>query len=134
METGKVELLASHVLIVDDDGPIRNLVRQIMKRIGLEGVEARDGAEAVELLREGAEPRLMVLDLMMPKMNGWQVLEFMNREGKIARIPVIVLTAVGSQRTDSLPDLGVRAVLNKPFEIQDLIATAKRILDQPAGN
>jgi CheY-like chemotaxis protein len=120
------------VLIVDDDGPIRNLVRQVLKRIGLEAMEARDGAEAVELLGH-AQPDLMVLDLMMPKMNGWEVLEFMRREGKIEQTPVIVLTAVGAQRTENLPQLGVRAVLNKPFEIHDLIATAKRILEQPAA-
>ena len=121
------------VLIVDDDGPIRNLVRQVLKRIGLDAVEARDGAEAVDMLATFA-PSLVVLDLMMPKMNGWEVLEFMRREGKIDATPVIVLTAVGSQRTENLPELGVRAVLNKPFEIQDLIATAKRILErQPAA-
>jgi CheY-like chemotaxis protein len=66
-------------------------------------------------------------------MNGWEVLEFMRREGKIEQTPVIVLTAVGAQRTENLPQLGVRAVLNKPFEIHDLIATAKRILEQPAA-
>ena len=120
-------------LIVDDDGPIRNLVRQIVRRIGLEAREARDGLEAVEILGR-SRPRLVVLDLMMPKMNGWEVLEYMRREEQIEHVPVIVLTAVGAQRTESLPALGVRAVLNKPFDIHDLITTAKRILEQTANS
>lgn len=115
------------VLIVDDDPPIRNLVRQIFKRMGYEGREARDGAEALAIISE-ATPRLMVLDLMMPKMNGWEVIDALREQGKINEIPVIVLTAVGAQRTDNLPSLGVRAILGKPFEIQDLINTAQRVL------
>lgn len=117
----------TYVLIVDDDPPIRNLVRQIFRRMGYEGREARDGSEALAIISEGV-PRLMVLDLMMPRMNGWEVIEALRQQNQIDTIPVIVLTAVGSQRTENLPSLGVRAVLGKPFEIQDLINTAQRVL------
>lgn len=119
----------SYVLIVDDDPPIRNLVKQVLRRMGHEGREARDGAEALTIIEE-ALPRLVVLDLMMPRMNGWEVIEALRERQLIEKIPVIVLTAVGSQRTDNLPALGVRAVLGKPFEIIDLMATAKRVLDE----
>jgi chemosensory pili system protein ChpA (sensor histidine kinase/response regulator) len=117
----------SDILIVDDDPPIRNLVRQIFKRMGFDAREARDGAEAISEI-ESSIPRLVVLDLMMPRMNGWEVIDRLRADGKMERIPVIVLTAVGSQRTEELPSLGVRAVLGKPFEIHDLINTAKTVL------
>ena len=119
----------SFVLIVDDDAPIRNLVKQILKRMGHEGREARDGAEAIAIVDQ-ALPRLMVLDLMMPTMNGWEVIEALRERNLMDRVPVIVLTAVGSGRTGDLPGLGVRAVLGKPFEIHELVATAQRVLDE----
>jgi CheY-like chemotaxis protein len=117
------------ILIVDDDPPIRNLLRQVFIRIGFTAREARDGQEAVESI-EGNMPRLMMLDLMMPRMNGWQVLEHLRDNGLLERIPVVVLTAVGAHRTEGLAEFGVRAILSKPFEIQDLIRTVNEILDQ----
>lgn len=117
------------VLIVDDDPPIRNLLRHIFKRIGFDAREARDGVEAISLV-EQAVPKLMMLDLMMPRMNGWEVLEKLRERGLLDQVPVVVLTAVGSQRTDTLRDYGVRAVLSKPFEIHDLISTVKTILEE----
>jgi CheY-like chemotaxis protein len=118
----------SDVLIVDDDPPIRHLLRQVFKRIGLEAREARDGVEAISYVEESV-PRLIMLDLMMPRMNGWEVLETLQKRGLLERIPVVVLTALGSQRTEGLKAYGVRAVLSKPFEIRDLIATVKSILE-----
>lgn len=122
--------LGGDVLIVDDDAPIRNLLRQVLKRIGLPSREARDGVEAIGSIEE-ALPRLMMLDLMMPRMNGWEVLEQLREKNLLSKVPVVVLTAVGAHRTESLREFGVRAVLNKPFEIQDLIHTVRQILEQP---
>lgn len=120
---------AHDILIVDDDPPIRNLLRQVFVRIGFSAREARDGQEAVEII-ESAIPRLMMLDLMMPRMNGWQVLEHLRENGLLERIPVVVLTAVGAHRTEGLSEFGVRAILSKPFEIQDLIRTVNEILEK----
>ena len=117
----------SDVLIVDDDPPIRMLLRQVFVRIGLTTREARDGMEALSCIDQ-AVPSLMVLDLMMPRMNGWQVLEQLREQNLLDRVPVVVLTAVGPSRTESLGEFGVRAVLNKPFEIQDLVRTVRSIL------
>lgn len=117
------------ILIVDDDPPIRNLLRQVFQRIGFSAQEARDGQEAVEIIGTNL-PKLMMLDLMMPRMNGWQVLEHLRENGLLERIPVVVLTAVGAHRTEGLSAFGVRAILSKPFEIQDLIRTVNEILDE----
>lgn len=97
--------------------------------MGVDSREARDGIEALSSVEQSL-PRLMLLDLMMPRLNGWEVLQQLRERGLLDRIPVVVLTAVGSQRTEGLADYGVRAVLGKPFEIQDLITTVKGILDQ----
>lgn len=133
-QTEAVETIESskdtrEVLIVDDDPPIRNLLRQIFKRIGLDAREARDGVEAIALV-ENALPRLIMLDLMMPRMNGWEVLQRLRDTGLLEKVPVVVLTAVGAQRTEGLAGFGVRAVLSKPFEISDLIRTVRKILDE----
>lgn len=121
--------IRSEVLIVDDDPPIRNLLRQIFKRMGVDSREARDGIEALSSVEQSL-PRLMLLDLMMPRLNGWEVLQQLRERGLLDQIPVVVLTAVGTQRTEGLSEYGVKAVLGKPFEIQDLITTVKGILDQ----
>ena len=129
---GSEETPVSHdILIVDDDPPIRNLLRQVFLRIGFSAREARDGQEAVEII-ETSLPKLMMLDLMMPRMNGWQVLEHLRDNGLLERVPVVVLTAVGAHRTEGLSEFGVRAILSKPFEIQDLIRTVHEILDETA--
>lgn len=118
----------SEILIVDDDPPIRNLLRQIFKRMGFDAREARDGVEAISCVSE-ALPRLIMLDLMMPRMNGWEVLQHLRDQGLLDKLPVIVLTAVGTQRTEGLSEFGVRAVLSKPFEISDLISTVQKIIE-----
>lgn len=116
------------VLIVDDDAPIRNLLHQVFKRLGLPTREARDGIEALSCIDEQL-PDLVMLDLMMPRMNGWQVLEHLRDNGILDDLPVIVLTAVGPVRAEGLKEFPIRAVLGKPFEIRELIETVQQILD-----
>lgn len=118
----------TYVLIVDDDPPIRNLLRQIFKRLGFEAREARDGVEAIAQVEE-AMPRLIMLDLMMPRMNGWEVLSTLRDRGLLDKVTVVVLTAVGSTRTEGLREFGVRAILSKPFEIHDLTNIIRNVLD-----
>ncbi len=80
---GPVAPPRSDVLIVDDDPPIRNLLRQIFRRMGFDAREARDGVEAISHVEEGM-PRLIMLDLMMPRMNGWEVLWCSQRSARNA--------------------------------------------------
>lgn len=120
-----------HALIVDDDQPIRNLVRHILRRMGVPSREAANGLEALQMIAE-ARPRVVFLDLMMPQMNGWDVLEALRDKGTLPDLPIIVLTAVDSQRTEGLSEQGVRAILTKPFEVEELIRTTNRILAETA--
>lgn len=121
--------IGAEILVVDDDPPIRALVRQIIRRTGHESVEARDGVEAIEQIEHNL-PRLIVLDLMMPRMNGWQVLEELRNRGILGRVPVLVLSAVALQRSESLAEYGVSGVLGKPFEVGELVGMLRKILDE----
>jgi chemosensory pili system protein ChpA (sensor histidine kinase/response regulator) len=126
--TGPDRALRGGVLIVDDDAPIRNLLHQVFKRLGLTTREAKDGVEALSCIDEQL-PDLVMLDLMMPRMNGWQVLEHLRDNGILDELPVVVLTAVGPVRAEGLKEFPIRAVLGKPFEIRELIETVQQILD-----
>lgn len=120
---------AGGILVVDDDPPIRALLRQIIRRAGHETVEARDGLEALERIDQ-ALPRMIVLDLMMPRMNGWEVLEALRERGMLGRVPVLVLSAVAAQRAETLAEYGVHGILGKPFEVGELIEMLRKILDE----
>ena len=73
---------------------------------------------------------MIVLDLMMPRMNGWQVLEALRDRGMLGRVPVLVLSAVAAQRAESLAEFGVRGILGKPFEVGELVEMLRKILDE----
>lgn len=117
------------VLIVDDDRPIRNLVRQIVGRLDVSTREACNGQEAIDQI-EGRRPDIMILDLMMPRVSGWQVLQWMRENGLLDSIRVVVLTAVGSKKMSGLVDYPIRAVIDKPFEIAELTETIRAIIDE----
>jgi len=106
------------ILVVDDDDAIRRLLFTILRRRGLAVDAAKDGAEALEQL-ERFRYALVLLDLMMPRVNGWEVLRHLERRSRAERPVVIVLTA-GAEPRDFNPDL-VAGSIRKPFEIDLLL-------------
>lgn len=116
------------ILIVDDDQPIRNLVRQIVHRLGYPARDAANGEEAIAQL-ENQLPDLLVLDLMMPKVSGWEVLTWLQERNHLPSLPVVVLTAVGSNKMKGLDDFDVQAVIAKPFEVSELMTELRQILE-----
>lgn len=116
------------ILIVDDDQPIRNLVRQIVQRLGYPSRDAANGEEAIAQL-ENQLPDLLVLDLMMPKVSGWEVLEWLQERDHLPSLPVVVLTAVGSSKMKGLDDFDIQAVIAKPFEVSELMNELRQILE-----
>jgi len=121
----------STVLVVDDDPDILEALSEILEAEGFEIRRARNGKEALERLEPDA-PQLILLDLMMPVMDGWEFAQRMRqRPPEIARIPIIVLSAdrnVGSKAAD----LGAVGHLAKPFELNDLLELVRRSLEPAA--
>jgi DNA-binding response OmpR family regulator len=116
------------VLVADDDRDIRQLVAFRLERADYEVVEATDGEEAVRLVTE-LLPDLAVLDLMMPKLNGYEVTQAIRRHEETKRIPVILLTA-RVQEADVARgfEAGADDYLRKPFSPQELLARVQAIL------
>ena len=85
------------ILVVDDEARMRKLVRDFLEREGFQVLEAGDGAEAMDLFYEEKEISLVILDVMMPKMDGWQTLREIRQS---SQVPVIMLTARSEERDE----------------------------------
>ena len=114
------------ILVVDDESRMRKLVRDFLAREGFQVIEAADGEEAVDLFYENRDVALIILDVMMPKMDGWQTCREIRAESKV---PIIMLTAKGDEQ-DELKgfDLGVDEYISKPFSPKILVARVEAIL------
>ena len=114
------------ILVVDDESRMRKLVRDFLEREGFEVLEAGDGVEAMDLFYEEKEVALVILDVMMPKMDGWQTLREIRQT---SQVPVIVLTARSEER-DELQGfkLGVDEYISKPFSPKILVARVEAVL------
>lgn len=114
------------ILVVDDESRMRKLVRDFLEREGYQVLEAGDGLEAMELFYEEKDIALLILDVMMPKMDGWQVCREIRQSSKV---PIIMLTARSEER-DELQgfQLGVDEYISKPFSPKILVARVGAIL------
>lgn len=113
------------VLIVDDDDGFRSVLMELLQGFGYDVLCAENGLVALELLRRGLRPCLILLDLMMPKMNGWEFLECQRQEPALAHIPVAILSGV--DRLDAkAASLGVSTLLRKPVELDTLLEVVAR--------
>ena len=114
------------VLIVDDDVAVLEVLRRFLTKAGYDIRVASNGAAALELVHSGPPPDLMVLDLMMPVMSGFEVLSALRTNKDWATIPVIVLTATMGY---SANHLDVDAMLLKPFDAKDVDAAIQAALE-----
>lgn len=116
------------VLTVDDEPDILNLLGYNLKKAGYEVIEATDGREAIELAKERL-PDLILLDIMLPNMEGTEALKHLKREPVTADIPVIMLTAKGEEIDRVLGfELGAEDYITKPFSPRELILRVKAVL------
>ena len=109
------------VLIVEDDTMARSLMMRTLERQGYPLACAGNGREALELLRSGLLPSLILLDLMMPVMDGWQFLEEQKRDPALAAIPVVIISAARQNQAEAIA-LGAAEYLQKPIELEELTA------------
>jgi len=123
------------ILVVDDESRMRKLVRDFLTKSGYRVVEAGDGSEALDIFFSQKDIALVVLDIMMPKVDGWQVCKEIREYSKV---PIIMLTAKSDER-DELQgfELGVDEYISKPFSPKILVARIEAILrrsGQTGGN
>jgi len=114
------------VLVVDDDRDLRELLAAMLTSAGFEVLTAENGAAALSVLRT-VIPDLIVLDLMMPVMNGWQFREAQSAVPDYSRIPVVCLSGHHAARHQA-STLGITACVVKPFEIDELLGVVQRCL------
>lgn len=115
------------VLIADDDPSIRRMLAVSLKRAGYRTADACDGSEALVAMRAG-EADLVLLDLMMPNVTGWEVLTERAAAPELRKIPVIVITAERGDGVANIPDDRLCALLLKPFELEALRELVKSCL------
>ena len=114
------------ILVVDDESRMRKLVRDFLTKKDFAVIEAEDGAQAVDIFFENKDISLIILDVMMPKMDGWQVCREIRQYSKV---PIIMLTARGDERDELLGfELGVDEYISKPFSPKILVARVEAIL------
>ena len=120
------------ILVVDDESRMRKLVKDFLVRQGYSALEAADGMEAMDYFYEDKDIALIILDVMMPKMDGWQVCREIRMHSKV---PIIMLTARSEER-DELQgfDLGVDEYISKPFSPKILVARVEAILRRTQGS
>ena len=120
------------ILVVDDESRMRKLVKDFLVRQGYTVFEAADGMEAMDYFYEDKDIALVILDVMMPKMDGWQVCREIRMHSKV---PIIMLTARSEER-DELQgfDLGVDEYISKPFSPKILVARVEAILRRTQGS
>jgi len=126
--SGKKSRQKPTVVIADDDLEILTMVRTLLRRRDVKLLEASDGEEAMRLIREN-EPDLVVLDVMMPGMSGWEVCKAIREDDTLAETGVIMLTGIGERLNEmTSPLYGANAYLDKPFELTDLDAAVTEVL------
>ncbi|MCD8149080.1 MAG: response regulator transcription factor [Clostridiales bacterium] len=114
------------ILVVDDESRMRKLVRDFLVKKDFDVMEASNGEEALDVFYEEKNIALIILDVMMPKMNGWEVCKEIRETSKV---PIIMLTAKSDESDELMGfDLGVDEYISKPFSPKILVARVEAIL------
>ena len=116
------------ILVVEDDPDLGDAMVTFLKEEGLEAKLARDGDQAMRMVDDFA-PAVMVLDLMMPRRDGFSVLRELRADGRISSLPVIVVTAIfGLSERLYATELGAVDYVTKPFELDELLTRVRSLL------
>jgi len=116
------------IMVVDDSITIRKITERMLKRYGIEVVLAKDGVDATGQLQDNI-PDLMLLDIEMPRMDGFEVASFVRNDDRLKNIPIIMITSrTGSKHKEKAMEIGVNRYLGKPFQEDDLVNNINDIL------
>lgn len=113
------------ILLVEDDSDLADALAEVLTMEGYRILYAPDGMAALALLVEAELPDLILLDLMMPKMSGWEFREAQLRDERLAKIPVVVLSATGERKRP----IDAARIVRKPVTLEALLATVAEFLD-----
>ena len=114
------------ILVVDDEAFIRSYLEDVLEEEGYEVMGASNGHEALEQLRKGDEPDLIMLDLMMPVMNGWEFREAQLKDPALARIPVLIVSGAGDVEGEARR-LHAAGCVVKPFHPANILSSIARL-------
>jgi DNA-binding response OmpR family regulator len=118
----------ARILLVDDEPDIRFLTKTMLQRAGFEVVEAESGEEGLEML-ERDKVDLVLLDVAMPGINGWEMCRKIKANWKLRHIPVVMFTVYGSEEdVEQSRECGADAHIKKPFDMEELLRIVDRIL------
>jgi CheY-like chemotaxis protein len=106
-----------NILIIEDDESIRKMIASVLEVEGYSVAAASNGKQALEKIRGGAVPDIILLDMMMPVMNGWDFLDFVRSNATTSKIPIIVVSAYAEIAKSVKPD----AVVAKPVQLKSLL-------------
>ena len=112
-------------MVVEDDPYIRNDLAEILRHEGYEVITARDGGEALTWMRSATQPAVILLDLMMSGMNGWEFRDHQLRDPRLAAVPVIILSGV-TEVPKHAAQLDVADYFSKPVKLDRLLETVQR--------
>jgi chemosensory pili system protein ChpA (sensor histidine kinase/response regulator) len=120
---------APQVLIVDDSLTVRRVTSRMLTREGFEVAVARDGIEALALL-ETQDPDVILLDIEMPRMDGFEFMRTIRRDPRFVHTPVVMITSRAAEKHRALArELGVDLYLGKPFQEQELLSSLRQMLE-----
>jgi CheY-like chemotaxis protein len=112
-------------MVVDDDADIRDSIGDILELRGYRVTRAANGREALERLRSGPKPCLILLDLMMPVLNGWEFREQQSTDEALKSVPVVIISGDGSA-DQKAAKIGVSEYLRKPLELSNILDVVRR--------
>ena len=121
MPVGKLDGSGKRILVIDDDLAIRVLLQAVLRRLRFEVEVAEDGAAGLEKVQHGTPYDLILLDLMMPRLNGYEFIDRIASVSPSVRPHIVVFTAAGKRGVDKLSPQSVCASLLKPFDLDRFI-------------
>ena len=118
--------MASHkVVVIDDSAVIRNMVRDMLPKGNFEVLEAKDGVQGINLIRQ-ERPNLIMLDFLLPKLSGWEVYQQIQQNAELQKIPLVVMSGRKEEVVEKIPEpFEYFEFIPKPFEQKDLIGAIK---------
>jgi CheY-like chemotaxis protein len=118
------------VLVIDDDADVRQTVAYALEDAGYRVLLAVDGRDALDILFESEIPDIVLLDMMMPRMDGWEFRAEQRKHPAIASIPLVLFTAYGVT-PETVRELGAQGILKKPLRLDELLATVECVTATP---